>query len=346
MTPRCLACPVPPGLECHARPLVCAAIATDPAKAALLRDRHIEAAAAAEGTHNAIAAPLDPFTYITSAQLWIATQSLIPHLPLDLDAICGIARSGLPLAAMIAMHLHLPLWSVSRAVGVTDPGHGWRLTDGAPIPTYRPNDADPHHLLVIDDTVANGFTMAECSEILRRRWPAATLTRAVIYAHPQALSQVDLCVSHYPGPHYLEWNWPNTAHAERCAFDFDGILCEDLPVGATREPRPLYLPRRRPIPMIVSGRPESVRGLSADWLARHGIQYQAMYLRDFADDSWQAIAEFKAAHYGLSSCTLFAESDPRQAVLIRDRTNKPVLCPAAVCVFPPMQGPRSDRKCC
>src|SRR5262249_43404581 len=54
------------------------------------------------------------------------------------------------------------------------------------------------------------------------------IIRAVVYAHPHGLGAVDFVAAILPGHHFLEWSWPHTGYAERKAFDFDGILCEDI----------------------------------------------------------------------------------------------------------------------
>jgi hypothetical protein len=157
----------------------------------------------------------------------------------------------------------------------------------------------------------------------------------------------------YGGEHYLEWNWQNAGHGAACGFDFDGVLCHDCPpeddddgpryarflAGA----RPLYLPRRLPVPLIVTARHEKYRAPTEDWLRRHGVRWDRLVMRDFAIDPtrWaDHVAEFKAYHLDRSTCILMAESDPAQAATINRITRKPVLCPAAGKVFPAAEQPR------
>jgi hypothetical protein len=189
--------------------------------------------------------------------------------------------------------------------------------------------------------------MAEACAAVAELWPEASILRAVVYAHPSALAAgaVDLAARIYPGLHYLAWNWPNAGHGLACAFDFDGILCLDPPEGLDPgseeydrfilEAVPLYLPRRGPIPAIISARPERVRGLCLEWLERYGITAERLILRDGPSslEGWseERIARWKAERFLELDPrpALFAESSPAQAGVIALETLRPVICPAA-----------------
>lgn len=290
-----------------------------------------------------IGSPLDPWTIVTVEQISRDALAMVSALPASIDAVAAVSRSGLLPGGLIASCLHLPLWCVSRVHGVVDPGHGWRMGS-----EWQPNPETPAHVLVIDDTAANGYEITASADIVRKRFPGAAITRAVVYCHPQALGKIDLCHALYDGQHYLAWNWPNAGHGQRCGYDFDGILCRDptpeecqdeaLYRRFLAEATPLYLPRRTPVPLIVSARPEWARDASMDWLTRHGVRCDSLILRPIDAPIWgqnqTEIAAYKARHYQASSCVLFAESSPEQARRIRDLAGKPVLCPEAGRVFP------------
>lgn len=301
---------------------------------------------------------IDPSVIITTAQLFHDTLELAASLPPDIDAVVAIARSGLIPGGLIASCLHLPLWCVSKVYGVVDPGHGGRMGLD-----FKPYQTEPRHILLIDDTAALGRDMSACTEMVKKHWPGAQITRAVIYCHPQAIRAVDVFHSLYPGQHFLEWNWPNAGHGEAMGFDFDGILCEECTPpndddnGQYRihlqTAKPLYLPRRRQVPLIVSARHERYRELCTAWLARHQITVGLLMLRDFGYEPGRGhdeqVGEWKAAHYGLSACALFAESSPGQAHIIVQRTGKRVLCPALGRVLVPPPEPAATpprRSCC
>ncbi len=282
-----------------------------------------------------LAPDLDPMTYVTTERLTRDVRTLVAALPPDVDLVAAIPRSGLLPGSLLAYHLHLTLVTVSRQTGLLDPGHGIRL-DGRDAPP-------PRHIVLVDDTVARGKEMTACFPIVRAAYPDAKITRAVVYANPQALHAVDLYVSRYPGSHYLEWNWPNAGHGAACAYDFDGVLCQDCPAedddGGPRylrflaETRPLFLPRRSTIPLIVTGRHERYRAETLDWLDRHGLKVDQLVMRGWDVDparDWSVqMGEFKTRHYDLegAGCVLFAESCPIQARVIADLSGRPVLCP-------------------
>ena len=272
-------------------------------------------------------------TFVSAERLTRDTLTLIRHLPADVDLVVAIPRSGLLPGSLAAYQLHVPLLTVSRQRGVTDPGHGRRLEGPRP---------DPRHVLLIDDTVAGGNEMRHNFPVVRAAYPDARITRAAVYAHPRAADVVDLFAAYYPGEHYLEWNWANAGHGAWTAYDMDGLICDDCPVPDDddgpryarflRETRPLCLPRRATIPLIVTGRHRKYRDATRAWLDRHGVRAERIEMRDWAVDpsrAWhEQHGEFKAAHYGPSGCGYFAESCPLQAEVIHRLTGKPVICPA------------------
>lgn len=292
---------------------------------------------------------LDQWTYVTTAQLVHDTLALLARLPADIDAVVAVARSGLLPGTLAATNLHTPLWTVSRGEGLSDPGHGFRM-DGHQV-------LDPAHVLLIDDTAATGREMPAATALVRGRWPAARITRAVVYCSPQARGQVDLCAYLYSGAHYLEWNWPNAGHGMACAYDFDGILCRDFTDGevfdevlyretmARIEPR--FLPRKAPVPLIATMRHERHREITQDWLARHGVRCERLAMRNWefnpARDWNEQAAAWKAARYGESTCLLFAESDPDQAQRIAELSGRAVLCPRLGRVIPAAVRPTVKR---
>jgi hypothetical protein len=287
----------------------------------------------------AIAPPIDQWKIVTLTDLCQHTQELVKHLPPDVDLVAAVSRSGLVPGGIVASMLHLPLWTVTARHGLANPGHGGRLAPEFGDPHSILGEPEPRHVLVIDDTAAMGREMPGSCAFVHERWPGAKITRAVVYCHPQVLDEIDLCYAVYPGMHYLLWNFANAGHGQYAGWDFDGCLCEN-PRDDRKgmEPLPLYLPRRKEVALIISGRHQSSRQASMDWLAKHGVTARKMILRDFdlADDvSWERpVAEFKARHYKESDCVLFVESEPGQAEIIARLSGKPVFCAAAGRVFP------------
>ncbi|WP_460185523.1 hypothetical protein [Thermopirellula anaerolimosa] len=256
--------------------------------------------------------------YITTAQLMQDALALAGHLPPDANGIVAIARSGLLPATLWATVLHLPLWCTGPEGQILPLAGGIRTQDQPP--EWR----QPRHLLLVDDTAWSGHAMRTWSPRVQQAFPGAAVTRAAVYSHPNGLASLDLCWALYEGPHYLEWNWLNSGHAERLATDLDGILCEE------RTGRPMQMPRRRPVLAIVTARPEHQRSATEAWLARYGAVYRRLVMGPWQKIPTDAatIGRWKAKQCQVVGAQLFVESDPSQAAVIHAATGIPVLCPA------------------
>lgn len=259
-----------------------------------------------------------------------ATLALAAKIPSSVTAVAGVPRSGLAPAMQVAELLHLHPYIVSPGGPVTPVPHGWRFKDAR---------ADDGLLVVIDDTVASGKAMRKLQlhdgEIRRDR------IYAVTYASPENAHLVDVFAESLSLPHYLEWNFFNSIFSQHTALDFDGILCRDcLPEEDDDGPRyrrflesaePKYLPRRRPVPLIVTARLEKYRADTEAWMAKWGVRFERLVM-----GPWETVerrraeysaAEFKGRHYADSSQTIFVESCPVQAKEIADYSGKRVICP-------------------
>jgi hypoxanthine phosphoribosyltransferase len=291
---------------------------------------------------------VDPNTWIPTTRLVQDTARLCSYLPGDIDAVLGIARSGLLPATQIAVMLHRPLFSVktfeSDPAQILDCGGGWRMLG---VPPYGPM-ADPKKVLIVDDTAWHGIAMQHVKRLAARRWPKARILTAVVYAHPQTLHLLDFVACSYGGPHYLEWNLFNASHVDPAVgggmvSDLDGILCPDIApeddddgpryLAAIRNALPIQRPNRRPISVIVTARLEKYRADTESWLSRAGIRWQRLVMGPWQtvgerNQGWpENIVRLKSEAYLASACKLFVESDPLLARRICQATQMPVLCP-------------------
>ncbi len=175
---------------------------------------------------------IDPNAWIPTTQLVEDTARLFSYLPGDIDAVLGIARSGLLPATQIAVMLHRPIYTVGTFAvdpsAITHCGGGWRMLGALPQTT-----AAPRKLLIVDDTAWRGIAMQRIKWLAARRWPQAKIVTAVIYAHSQTLHLLDFAACCYDGLHYLEWNLFNTGHVDPATggglvSDLDGIFCPDI----------------------------------------------------------------------------------------------------------------------
>jgi hypothetical protein len=291
---------------------------------------------------------VDPNTWIPTTQLVEDTARLCSHLPGDIDAVLGIARSGLLPATQVAVMSHRPLHSVGTFE--TDPtkilhcGGGWRMLGTLP---HTPLAA-PRKLVIVDDTAWHGIAMDRVKRLVARKWPSTEILTAVIYAHPQTLHLLDFVACSYDGPHYLEWNLFNTSHMDPAVggglvSDLDGILCPDVAseddddgpryLAAIHNALPVQRPNRRPIPVIVTARLEKYRAETEAWLRRVGIRWQRLIMGPWKtlqerSRGWpENVVRLKSEAYLASGFKLFVESEPALARRIGQRTGKPVLCP-------------------
>ena len=282
----------------------------------------------------------DPDHFVTTTELVQDTAALAGILPPGIDAVAGIARSGMIPAAQLAAMLHLPLYAVRlewshTTAGMVSVGSGWRFKD-AP-------DGEPRKMLVVDDTASGGASMTKAVALARAYFPDAEIVRAAIYSSATGARNLDYLAVSLPGPHYLQWNLFNGINVEGVAIDFDGILCDDFPLAdcddgpryaaALSARKPLHLPRRRPVDAIITARRETYRAPTEAWLARWGVRCDRLIMYPGHDDiaadpekvsAWKA-EQLKALQPGVR---MMIESDPEQALAIAAASGVPVLCPA------------------
>jgi hypothetical protein len=130
------------------------------------------------------------------------------------------------------------------------------------------------------------------------------------------------------------------AEGVACAYDFDGIFCEECPNEYKGSDdlyykflctaNPLYYPDKGYVPLIITGRHEKYREVTDRWLKQNDIYYGYMLMRDFEippTDYGDLIARYKAKAYKEYGYDLFIESRLRQAKIIHEETEQPVFCP-------------------
>jgi orotate phosphoribosyltransferase len=278
--------------------------------------------------------------FITVSQLARDTISLLPKLPKEVTAVAGVARSGVTPATILATMLHVPLLIVRpRTKDWIPADNGWRLGN-----TDLQFDGV---VLVVDDTVMTGNSLKQAKELVESI-PGKKLF-ANIYVNPNAKQKPDLWAVDLPWPHILEWNVFNSILSESFVTDFDGILCEDCPAGSDDDgekyiqflsnTKSLYLPKRKPVSLIVTARMEKYRQITESWLEQHGIKCLDLVMGDWQnlqDRTFDKIIKLKSAAFekflakqGGLKPKMFFESDPRQAEAIAKQTGGLVVCPKA-----------------
>ena len=251
----------------------------------------------------------------------VVVNRLLPQIPLDVTKVVGIPRSGLVPATMIAFDRHIHL----GAVGLGNIPGGDRIAQYA-----KPDNGK---VLVIDDAVTRGIKTREAKEQLEAN--GREVITAAVFIQKGDEHKVDIFGEYQSHPRLFEWNLFNHGLGPRMIFDLDGVMCLDPPMfdyDATEYRNylanavPLYLPRW-PIGTICTNRIERWRGITEDWLRRHGVKYSKLLMNPAktATERRKDPLKHKVSCYNASSAVLFVESSTAQAQQIALKTGRPVL---------------------
>ena len=275
--------------------------------------------------------------YITNAQLIRDCKNiLLPQIAnLDIRGILGIPRSGMFPASMIAMWLNLPLYFLDPQNNLV-PMSGASKFGGIRMMEHKPLTG---RLLVMDDTVYAGTAMKNIrSRLLEDVYFSA------VYVKPEAKEIVDFYAKELPPPHLLEWNLFNCTYIQQALLDFDGILCPNVPLEILEDEekhkewllnvKPFYhrLPKFK-CKGIVTARFERYRDITENWLARHNVKYERLIMmpnemeEDRLRDHVETSSTYKAKHFVESDAKFFIESEVPEAIRIRKKSGKLVICP-------------------
>ena len=127
---------------------------------------------------------------------------------------------------------------------------------------------------------------------------------------------------------------------KNACVDIDGVLNVDPSfetdddgstyVNFIENAIPLFLPTA-PIDTLISCRLEKYRPQTEQWLKKHGVRYNHLVLVDLptkhARLKWNRHGEYKTEYYkSHKDLYLFIESSQKQARIIADVSQKPVIC--------------------
>jgi uncharacterized HAD superfamily protein len=258
------------------------------------------------------------------------------RIPLEVDLIVGIPRSGLMAASMLALMLNKKFCDVAAFLDNRSLRHGrTRLPSNGGL--AYPLQA--RTVLILDDSVDSGGSMRSVladMEVLRE---GRRFITAAVYASKLGLDAVDIYFEQVDMPRVFAWNLFHRNELAQCCVDIDGVLCND-PTHDENDDGPRYLrflesatPLARPtyrIGHLVTSRLEKYRQPTERWLQAHGIQYDELHMLDLPSAAERrrqnCHSEFKARVYrSIDTAALFIESDPGQAVEIARLSGKPVL---------------------
>ncbi|MEL7049108.1 MAG: phosphoribosyltransferase family protein [Pseudomonadota bacterium] len=271
--------------------------------------------------------------YRSVLDLQMALASQHHRLPADIDLVVGIPRSGLLAANLLCLHLNTPLTDLDSYL------EGRIYGTGFTKPDCQLSDGKKLNVLILDDSISSGRSMAEARDQVLRSRPDDNHIFAAVYGLWPDHKPCDFVFEELPLPRLFQWNWMHHKCLKDACLDIDGVLCHD----PTREQNddshgyveflenaaPLFLPSRK-VKALVTSRLEKYRPQTEAWLRKNGVEYENLIMLDLPSHEErrkrQVHGQFKAEYYGSSDATLFVESELRQAQVIQRVTQKPVLC--------------------
>lgn len=263
---------------------------------------------------------------VRDVQRWCDTS-----LP-DVSAVCGIPRSGVCPASIVAAHRNIPL--ISFDAMLLGEWESYRFDSGRHI-------NHPHGpILMLDDSTATGRALEHHIEKLGER---PGLIYGSVYVTEHGARMVDCFWEVVSDFHQFEWITVRDAFVDIEMLDLDGVICEEPPMPDFETPRkvnPEWLSwietaptKFRPmfeVNTICTARLEQFRPETERWLEYRGIKCRRLLMHPAktakARDR-QGHAKYKAEHFDRSDCKLFIESCPMQAAAIHELTGKTTLCP-------------------
>lgn len=256
-------------------------------------------------------------------------------IPLDVDLIVGVPRSGLLAASAIALHLNLPLADLDGFL------ENRVLSGGARLSRQNFSGiAAARRILIVDDSVATGAELARTKAKLQASEYKDRVLYLAVYALEESANLVDIHFEVCPGPRVFAWNLMHRHYLKEACVDIDGVLCldptdEENDDGVRyrkflNEARILLKPTYE-IGTLVTSRLEKYRPETEAWLKNNSIPYKELVMWDLPDKAARIAsgghADFKAAVFRAKTDSgIFIESSAHQAQRIADLSCKPVIC--------------------
>jgi len=259
----------------------------------------------------------------------------LPSIPRPIDLVVGTPRSGMIPASLLALHLHVPLTTVTDYLDGRVMESGSRLSSSGEFSLSDPEVT----VLVVDDSVYTGHQMSKNRQRINAHGVANNVLYAAPYVAPGTEHYVDLYHEVIPHPRVFEWNIMHHEILSKACVNIDGVLCRD-PTPEENDDgtnyriflqsvEPLFQPQK-PIRALVTNRLEKYRALTEEWLGCSGIEYEQLIMMDYPTKAARKKAnryvEHKAQAYLNTRAKLFIESSLHQAQGIAEETGMPVFC--------------------
>lgn len=283
--------------------------------------------------------------YRSIADMNDAIVQNLHRLPKDIDLVVGIPRSGILAANLFCLITNIPMTDLDRFI------EGQVYSSGISGKRRTALDRDlskMRRILILDDSIRSGKAMREARDRLEAAGLGGNVMLGAIFGTKADHAEADFVFEVVPDPRLFQWNLMHHVFLEKSCVDIDGVLCID----PTREENddgpayrkflveaaPLHVPTRR-IGTLVTSRLAKYRDLTEAWLARQGIEYDALVMLDLpSKEERQRLGvhgSFKGEVYRKSDARFFIESEPAQAEVIARISGKPALCIETHQVFLP-----------
>lgn len=218
-------------------------------------------------------------TFVTLDEAVNWTREWLPTLPKDIDLVVGIPRSGLLFADMIALSLAKPLATPET------------LAEGGPWVSERFTVPEQiASVLLVDDSVDTGESMADAVDEVRNALPGARVTTAVLIGRKEQKASVDHIFRMIPQPRLFEWDLMHQKKVGHVAVVLEGVIAPARPTDLPDTEYAKWLddtgPGRIPIYLVdtvIAYGPEGAEGSVATYLDRHGVDFGRILM---AGDGW------------------------------------------------------------
>lgn len=254
------------------------------------------------------------------------------RIPVDVDLVVGVPRSGVLAASLIALHRNLRLMDLDGFLA------GGRAAVGrTAAATVSSSEAPVRHALIVDDSVASGKSMRAVRDRMRRLAPDTRMTFLAIYGSKATHPEVDVVLEQVPMPRIFEWNLLRHNRLTDSCVAMEGVLFRDgLHLAEPAMLKPLV-----PVPHLIVHAPEIMRSDIESWLRDQGIRCGRLWLCDEGGNENRYNSR-KAEIYLQSDCCLFIDGSKRDAAAVARESRRPVLSIASQRVMWPDNDERAQ----
>ncbi len=277
----------------------------------------------------------DVLNFITYSQLNNDIWANLHKLPVGIDLVVGIPRSGLMVASIIALYRNLPFTDLNTLLS----GRFYSTGSTRKSSKWIQSLDEAKHILIVDDSISTGEAMNSAKEQIASMNLNCKKTYCAVYALPTNFMSVDIFFKICNHPRMFEWNYMHHWGLKHACVDIDGVLCADpnflqnddsggyekFLTNAT----PKIIPTQ-PIGYLVTCRLEKYRSLTELWLKEYGVEYDNLIMLNAPDATTRRRdfkqGEFKGNIYKNTDCFIFIESSYEQSVDICRIAKKPVFC--------------------